>query len=801
MFKNYLITAWRSLLRYRKVALIQMLGLSMGMAACIFIFQYVTYEHSYESSHQNHDQIYRVLRDYSDDQIYTNNVPALGPALKAEFPEVEAYTRLIPPDKFTFTFELSYQPEQGERQSFYEKNAYYADQGLIDMFTFSWVSGNAATALVEPYSIILAESTANKYFGKETNPIGKSIVINGRQAYKVTAVYKDLPANSHLQFDLICSFSSLPVAWDLENEWGWGNFYTYIQLKDQQSLSSLKKGIPAFVESKFDGEHTHPDYIFQPIDDIHLHSHYLHELSVNAHEDGVNFMIVVAIFILLIAWINYINLATARSIERAHEVGVRKVLGASKKQLIWQFLTEAAILNMLAILGALTIIQIIRPTFASFSGINESIFSIWDAQLLIILGGIFVGGTLLAALYPAWIISGFRPVKILKGKLSSFKDGILLRKGLVIFQFAVSVALITGTFGVYQQLSFLRNQNLGLNVDQMLVISRPAVDDSTLNTSTERFRNSVLTNPAVKSIAASSSVPGYELTWSRAVYLSEQDSDDYVDAKVIGVDEHFVPHFGLRVLAGRNFSEDRSTDTEAIILNETAARMIGISGFDEAIGKTILFEGNPRRLTGIISDYHQESFHKSVEPHVYVTSPSRFSYISVQLETENMRSSMNSLETAFHEVFPQKAFEYFFLDEFFNKQYLSDQLLGNIFLAFSLLAILIACLGLFALSSLMAIRRRKEMSIRKVMGASVMNIVHLLSKDYAVLLLIAIIMGLPFAFYGLSEWLASFSYHISLNGWMSIPPVFIILLISGLSIIFQTLKTARTNPVESLRDE
>lgn len=799
MLRNYLITAWRGLARQKGFTLIHIIGLAVGMAACLLILQYIRFEKSYEDFHENKEDIYRIARYFEDSgETYAANVPALGPAMQASLPEVVGHARFIFPDKVSSAWAFSYVDSLGRLRTFNQDHGLYADQGLLDLFSFEWKSGDMESALATPYSLVLTEKIARQYFGN-TPPVGKQLLLNGERAYSVTGLIGDIPANSHLQFELLCSFSSLPAEWNLDQEWGWGNFYTYIQLEQGASITALDAKMPAFIASNFQEDYTPPLARFQSIGDIHLHSDILHEMQANGNADIVAFLSIIAFVVLLIAWINYINLSTSRALDRAHEVGVRKVMGASRKHLIWQFLLESLTINLLAFILAVTIVQISLPLFSQFAGVPISLPIFQDKQLWVLIPAILIGGSLLSGLYPAWVLSGFRPVAILKGLTFGKGQGLRVRKLLLVLQFSISATLIIFTLAVVQQLRFMQNKDLGIHTDQVLAVRLPAVQDSTYSSKYQYFKEQALSSPHVRSVTESSSVPGYEITWSRYVAL-EGEIDQGTEAKVIGVDESFVEAYQLNLIAGRNFDPSKGTDESSLILNETAARQMEIEDFEQAIGGRVQFEGTFRTLTGIIQDFHQESLKKATEAHVLVLQPRRSRYYSLQLAATDISQTIEKVESQYSAAFPGNHFDSFFLDTYFEQQYESDRKFGQIFGLFAGLAILIACLGLFALASLLSRRRSREISIRKVLGASVPNILALLSKDFVKLILIAEGFAIIIAYLGVSLWLEGYAYAFQPNLWLGIIPCAALLILSLAIVWTQSIQIANQNPAEALRE-
>jgi len=764
MIKNYFKVALRNLLKNKALSIINISGLAMGMVACLLILQYVSYEMSFEDFHSNKDNVYRLLRKYDSKDgviVYANNMPALGPLLKTEYSEFEHFSRVIQPDKVMSTFSFSYNNTKNEVMTFNENNALYVDNDFLKIFTLQWISGNIESALQDPYSIILSRSTANKYFNS-TDPINQIISLNGKTPYKVTGVFEDLAENTHLQFDLLCSFTSLPDRWDLDNEWGWGNFYTYALIGSGASIEKLQEKYNQFLFNRLEQQDSENIYSIelQPLQDIHLNSNYTFEISTNGDAKIIYFLSFVGFFILVMAWINYINLTTSKSIERAREVGIRKALGAVKSRLISQFLTEAFVINSFALIMGITIFQLVQPVFNSITGI-EGISALLSSSIVWYFLLAFIIGSLLSGIYPALIMSSYKPAMILKGKFSSSSKGLSMKRGLVIFQFAISILFVAGTLIVFKQLRFMQTQDLGLNINQTLVIRKPTIIDSTYTDQFSAFKNFILQNPKVKNVTATSHVPGYELSRARWIYKYGGNQDFGSYPKVISVDNDFIPGFNINLLAGNNFSDQFSNDNKFII-NRATAEHLELVDFEEAIGSYYHFESKKYELIGIIENYSQEYMKKGHEPHFYYVNPGINQYYSLKLETNEFEKAIAEVENSYLQFFPDNHFDFFFLDEFFNQQYRSDKIFGRVFGFFAALAIIVASLGLFGLSSHMITLRTKEISIRKILGAGIGEVVMLLSRNYLYLILLGGLVGIPTAHFIFNNWLAGYANRIDI---------------------------------------
>ena len=814
MWKNYLKIAYRNLQKNKIFSLINILGLAIGMAACLLILQYVSFELSYDDFRR--PTVYRIS-DYG----YLNGetvgkraqtAPALAPALQRDIPEVLQAARLV------HTAPLMSDPvmQVGER-SFHEEKIYFADSSFLNMFSYHMSEGNSDWALSQPNSVVISESMAQKYFPAQ-EALGQMLTFymgeRGHTQLKVTGIFQDTPENSHVHTDFIIAFNSLP--WNLDENWDWGNFYNYIELVPESDPSVVKNKISAVLE-KYMGEEVMTEWRkagysreldLQPIQSIHLDSDLEAEAEPNGSRRTVAFLTLIAFFILIIAWINYLNLTTAKSVERAKEIGIRKVVGSNRKQLIAQFMAESFMINLLAATLALVLSQLLMPAFRS---LTQGIFTTtFNTEMGIGIIGLFLIGIFLSALYPALVLSSYKPLQVLKGSLKNAKRGLRLRKGLVVFQFAASIALIAGTFAVRQQLDFMHRQDRGLNMEQTLIVKGPGIKDSTYQNHLAYFKNEVNKLPIVQEVSVSSSIPGRELSWGRGFYRPAQ-AENSTAVNIIAVDEEFFKLYDATFLAGRNFSKEFSSDRGAVIFNETAIRQLGFENAEGAIQQTIIWDEadndqHPKEIIGVIKDFNQESLHKEVGPMVfvlkrYLNAPWAGEYYSLKINTNDYPAGLKQIQADWGQAFPNSPFDYFFLDDYFNNQYQADRQFARIFSLFAGLAIMIACLGLFGLSSYMTLQRTREIGIRKVMGASILNIVTLLSGDFFRLIAAASIIILPVIYYVMKNWLQNYAYQMEIQWWLLILPVVLVWLMAFITISFQTIKTAVANPVNSLRSE
>ncbi|QJW91469.1 FtsX-like permease family protein [Spirosoma taeanense] len=805
MLRNYFKIAWRNVVRNKTFSAINILGLALGIAACVLILQYVSFELSYDDFHEKGDRIYRVRQDrYNEGKLSTQwaaGAHAAGSSFKAAFGEVEDYVKVITRSPVVVDY--------GEKSLKVEK-VYVASESFFRIFSYPMVAGNPATALSEPNTVALSESIARKLFGSE-NPIGKTIQQNRKKAVKVTGVFKDFPANSHLKADYVIPYLTFKndVGPDNnpDNAWQWDGAMSYLLLRPGTDPKALEAKFPALVDKLAGEEHrkyrSAAIYLLQPLKDIHLYSHLMMEAEPNGDGNTVYLLLSIAFFIVVIAWVNYINLATARAINRAKEVGVRKAVGSLRTQLISQFMTESVLLNGLAVGLALVAVAVGLPTFNELSGQQLTLSLFLNKTFWLALVALFGVGAFLSGLYPAFVLSSFRPVAVLKGKVSASRQGTALRKGLVVFQFAASLFLLVGTLAVFRQIQFMRQQSLGIDIDQILVVNPPIVrNDSTYMRQLAAFKDELLRQPGIRQIAASSVVPGQASDWNAGgIRLKGMDESKGKQYRVIGVDYDFLKTFDLKLLAGRNFAKSFGSDPKAVIFNKMAVQQLGFDQPAQAIGKQIDFWGETFTIVGVTDNFHQQSLRDAYEPLILRLMPDVRGFFSVKLAAGQYTRTIASIRDEWNQFFPGNPFEYAFLDERFNEQYRADQRFGQVFGLFTAMAILVACLGLFGLATFTTAQRTKEIGVRKVLGASVAEIVQMLYREFALLVLIAFVVATPLAWYAVHQWLQSYAFRADLHWALFVVPFVLVLFIALLTVSFQSMKAALMNPVNSLRTE
>ena len=787
-------------MKNKAFSLINILGLAIGMAACLLILQYVRFELSYEDFHQKADNIYRVTLDlYNGSEYVVTDCEThgpLGPLLREQMPEVHSFVRLLNQE--------SVEVKVGENQ-FIEDFVYFADSTAFTVFTYEVLHGNPATALSAPFQVVLTTSAAQKYFG-QTDVVDEAIDINN-QPYRVSAVIADLPPNTHLKFDFLLSHVTINRIWEWYEQYGWGgnNEYTYLLMEPDTDLADFNKKLTQIaidLEDKI-GEDR---FVAEPINDIHLYSHKTFEPEVNGSAEVVYFLLSIAFLIIVIAWVNYINLSTARAMERAREVGIRKVMGSVRKQLIIQFLLESVMVSLVAGVIALTLIQLSLPAFRDISGQPLNLYVVADPVFWCLLLGLSGVGALLSGVYPAFVLSAFRPASVLKGKLQTSTHGQWLRQGMVVFQFVTTVVLMVGTCTMYLQIDHLRDQDLGMNITQTLALHAPSLDlpDSVHSGQLQSFKAELLRHPAVQRVTVSESLPGlslHELSTTTGIQRVGEEGRQGYNYYIIRADADFVSTLDMQLLAGRNF-EPGSANFDQVILNEEAVRKLGFASPAEAIGQQITYYYNekPSTVVGVIRNFHQRS---PKEAHIPMILPytASGSYFTLRLSTAQLRETVAGVEALWQARYPNSAFDYFFLDEVYDQQYRADTRFGQVVAIFSGLAIFIACLGLFGLSSFTVRQRTQEIGVRKVLGATAGQIVRLLSQRYVRLAVTSCLIALPVAYGLMQSWLSGYASRISLSGWLFAVPVAAVLLITLVTISFQTVRAALANPVDSLRYE
>jgi putative ABC transport system permease protein len=799
MLKNYLKIAWRNLWKQKGYASINIFGLAIGLTCFLLIILFVRFELSYDTFHKKADRIYRIAKEDPGNYYFGSNQFAITPAplastLMEAFPEVEYATQIE---------WLNLLLEHGEKR-FYE-NGIYATEHFFHVFSFSLLQGNPHTALKAPNSIILTESLARKYFG-DADPVGQSLSVgysNRKVPMKITGVVADAPANSHFSFDYLIAMSSSEAYARNLGQWDDNNYFTYAALRPGYSLPVFKTKLAALPQQylrQYDHYQKHPEEIStffpQALTDIHLHSHVNFEFGVNGDIKYVYMFSVIGLLILLIACINYMNLVTARSALRAREVGVRKAMGAGRLQLVKQFLGESIIPAVLATLLAIVLMKLLLPVFNMLTQRQLILDITRDTGILaiLLLIGFCVG--VLAGSYPAFVMSAFQPVTVIKSGLQRNHGNATLRNLLVVVQFTITVPLIIATIVVQKQLHYIHSSDTGINRDH--IISIPVRD----RTATERFavlKQNLLQHPNVLGVTASLQPPTRIAQQSDIREWEGAAEGQQVSAYNMGVEHDFIDMMGIKLVEGRNFSTSFTTDEgEAMLINETLARQLG---WKTAVGKWFHLNGRKGRIAGVMKDFNFQSFHEKIAPLALFVDPRHYATLLVKVRPEEMQKTIAFLEKTMTGFSPGYPFDYQFLDDAYDRMYQTETRLGSLFSYFTTVALVIACLGLLGLAAFTASQRTKEIGIRKVMGASVTSIVAMLSKDYLKQVFIGFLIAVPIAWWAMNNWLKDFAYRIEVQWWMFALAGLLAVVISLLTVSFQSVKAALTNPVKSLRSE
>lgn len=809
MIRNYLKIAIRNLMKYKFISFINLFGLTVGLSCCLLILGYILFELSYDRFHRQAQNIYRVERSFINPDTGIPSLelgsvaPPIGPLLENDFEEIRKMTRVL---------SIGSPTVQYEDKIFNERQGYVADEHFMEIFDVEMSLGNPATALDDPFTIMLSEELAEKYFGHD-DPLNKVLRLFNQSNFKVTGVFKDFPENSHFRPRIMLSFNTLKDSAiygeeNLRTNWGNNSFYTYLLLPDNYEPERLEAQLPAFLDRHIkEGEgatHKPSDWTslqLTALTDIHLHSHTDLELEENGDIKRVYIFSAIALFILLIGCINYMNLSTARSVLRAKEIGVRKVIGAGKRELVSQFLCESVLVSWLATLFAFALCWLAFPWLNRLSGQNLSIDILFNWQVLLPLLLVpFVVGVL-SGIYPALFLSSFQPVKVLKGLGRISGGGVSFRQLLVVVQFSISIVLIISTLIVFQQLQYLQNISLGYEREHVVNFS----NSTALGDNFEAFRTELLSNVHIKEVGRSSRIPTGRLLDGMASQINRGDSlaPSKANIRYVNADEGFLDAYGIELVAGRNFSTNFGEDTAAFIVNEVAVSMMGLQSADDAVGRDFIYGNRRGRLVGVVKDFHFESMHQRIMPMVIfkATDPEDYNEISLKVSGENIAGGLAHLEKTWRTFDPDTPLEYNFLDETYARLYESEQRQGTIFTLFACIAIAIACLGLFGLSAFTISQRVKEIGIRKVLGAETSGIVALLSKDFLKLVLIAALIAFPVAWWAMHAWLQDFAYRISMPVWVFIAAGVVAAIVAFLTVSYQAVKAATANPVKNLRTE
>jgi putative ABC transport system permease protein len=797
MIRNYLKIAWRSLWKNKTASIINIAGLSVGMACCMLIVLYLQHELSYDKFHRNSDRIVRVIMEYS----FNGNPGSKGnftsskvaPSFKQNFPEVEDGVRMSADGDRLVKY--------GEKL-FTEKKFLYADQGFFRIFDFGLLKGNPAEVLKSPYTVVLSQSTAKKYFGND-NPIGKVLFVGSNETnYTVTGIAEDCPSNSQIKFDFLASFSSFGPA--QEETYFNANYTTYLLLKDKNSIVSLQDKIGSFMKKEMmSDEGTYVNYELEPFTRVHLYSPY-DAFEPNSNITYIYIIAGIALLVLIIACFTYINLSTARSIDRSKEVGIRKVSGAFRSQIFLQFITESLMITTVSLLFSFTLVTAVLPAFNQFSGKSLQPSELTQAGVLAAAFLINIVIAFAAGSYPALLLSKYQPVKVLKGGFRNTSSGLWLRQSLIIFQFVISIILVIATIIIAAQMHYIQNKKLGYNREHLILLNL----DYKIIDKVDVFKAELRNNRDILSVSSANCSP-VNILGTYFMKRSDMKSGQEINTWGNFIDEEYVKTIDLQLVAGKNFSKqdilnasqvDNSKNVFCFIINESAAIKLGWKP-EDAIGKRMfLGDHRPGEIKAVVKDFHFASLHNPIEPLVLFPGK-RGSTLIVKVSGNNLAQTISFLKHKWKQVVPSIPFEYQFMDEEFNQLYYSETRTAQVFNIFAAIAILLACLGLFGLSAYSARQRIKEVGIRKTLGASVGNITLLLSNSFLKLVLIAFIIATPVAWFAMNKWLQNFTFRIHISWWMFALAGISALLTAMITVSFQSIRAATANPVKSLRTE
>lgn len=806
IISNYWNSAWRSLTKKKGFSAINITGLAIGMAAALLILTYVAFEYSYDNMHRNRDRIFRVeARFYENGELtddWASSSAGYVPAMKRNMAGIEDVTRVG----------SQYYPEQIVKYNellYRETGIGYAEANFFNFFDFKLLKGDKNTCLEGPNKVVITERIARKYF-KGENPMGKILIFRsniGEEACEVSGIMEDMPVNSHTRYSMLISYKTLPE-W-MDEYWYRHEVYSYVLLKSANLKKQVEGAFPEMAEKyKTDEALKNKTWAVQLVNlrDIHLNRQKSYEPEIKGNSSSLLVLICTALAILCIAWINYINMTVARSMERAREIGIRRASGASRRQIVSQFLFEALVTNGIAFILALGIMEALMPAFNNLTGRDLS-FSVWiTTPLGWLLLLVFAIGVFLSGFYPAMVLSGIRPLKMLKGKFTHTRGATITRKVLVVLQYTASLTLLCGTLIVYAQLQYMRNASLGVRTDQTLVLKFPAKCEG-LETKLEAMKKEIALLPSVKAVTVSGAVPGTEVTDFLSIVRENDVTKQTRLLEMLNCDPYFLDAYDLKFVAGRGFSEDFGGDVYNIVLNEAAVRTLGFESPEKALGERLSVEtvDQPMQIIGVVKNYHQQSLNKDYTPILFALhdklSWMKQRYISVVMENANPRELTKQVETVWNRYFPDSSYDYFFLDQFFDQQYRQDEVFGLIVALFAALAIFISCMGLWVLVMFSCSTRIREMGIRKVLGASKMQLFCELGREFFVLIGIAIVIALPLSWWIMNGWLSYYSFRTDWKIWFFVVPVVLLCVISLLTIAWQTAKTIFSKPARSLRYE
>jgi putative ABC transport system permease protein len=807
MLNSLFLLGFRNLRKRKVFSFLNIFGLAIGIAACLVIVTYVDFEASYDNFHLHGSRLFRVTRatTHNGEKLPPIIVTTygLGPALAAELPEVKRAVRLHPMYGGAV---MTYESPSGESRAFHEKKITMADSTFLRAFTFRALAGIPETALDQPRNIVITKAVALKYFGQD-DPIGKTLKLSGGWEdgdYQVAAVIENVPGNSHFDFEILVPTHNLfsREQYQRDDGWAWNNFITYVELNEGATRETAMRKLPEFARRHIDARHKDAGYStsldLQPVTQIHLQPGYRHD-GDTISRSTLYFFALIAVFILFIAWINYINLSTARALERAHEVGIKKTIGAHRGQLIGQFFLESALINFLGIALALGLAVMLLPALAGIIG-KPLAFNFTSPKLWTMLAALFVFGSFASGAYPSFVLSSFKITEVIRKNRTEGR-GFTLRQGLVVFQFVASLVLIAGTFTVYRQIRHMRTEDKGLQMDQMLIVTGP----NTLPWRQARQRFQLLKNEVAKlagvdGVATSAAIPGGGHNWGADIRRSGAEVKDFKGGSVVWVDPDFIPTYKIQFLAGQNFNPAVRSDMRSVIINEASLAAYGLGTAEEALHQKLIMGEDTLAVLGVLKNYNWSSLKSEHAPYLLRADTTSVTAMSIHLTGHSMDAVMEGIEKAFKKVLPEEPYQYYFLDDFFNEQYKADQQFGKIFGLFAALAIGISCLGLWGLASFTTAQRMKEIGVRKVLGATSRSIVALLSGQFFRLVLVAAVIATPITGYLIDKWLAGFAFRIRLQWDLFLIPVVVLALIAMTTVSLQVFRGASTNPAKVLKE-
>ncbi|MCW5910493.1 MAG: ABC transporter permease [Cyclobacteriaceae bacterium] len=800
ILQNYFKITIRNLLKRKAYSLINVFGLAIGMSACLVIAKYVEFETSFESSHTNAKNIYRVVSSfYTDGKTESFCGYDLGPNILNDFPEFRRFSRIHHNGSV-----VTIDDDSQNHRKFKESVMLIADSTFLDMFTFKFIQGNSRTALANPNSVVITQSIALKYFGASANPIGKIVTLEDGWipgSYEVSAVVEDVPANSHFKFDLLLPMQALlQIDFYRNDNSRWDNFHTYLESNPSSDMFQLNERIPAFVK-KYQGSDksikSKSNLQFQPLLDIH----YSPDLeNPGSHWKMIYFFAVLAIFILLIAWVNYINLSTARAMERAREVGVKKVLGVFRGQLIFQFVFESAIINLISISLALILARMTLPMLNQL--IEQSlVFNFLDPALWIIIAVLFLAGTFGAGIYPALLLSSYKASEVIKGKIVKKAKGFSLRNNLVTFQFSASLMLLIATYAIYKQVAFMKDQEKSLDTSQIIIVKGPELSErKDIEERVFSFKNEIRQLSFVDNICTSFSLPGEDASVSSGMRKEGSPVEENRIGNIYWVDPDFIDLYNIPLIEGKAWNPQVNSEMESVVINEEAVKVFNLGTNKDALKGKIITPFGTHSVIGVVKNHHWNSLKQPFAPMIFHAEKISATSISIKLNGD-IRNNIDLIKSAYNNSFPDDTFSYYFMDDTFNAQYKEEARIGQLFSIFSVLAVTIGCLGLWGLASFATLHRLKEISIRKVLGATVNSIVMLLTRQFLRPIMVSSLIAFPVIWWGVNKWMEQFPYRMKLSFDLFLIPLFLLLVTAMCTIGFQTLRAATSNPVNSLKNE